>query len=226
LDVRNNVEHSSPKLNELLLKFASLGDNCEFGLVQRSAEAEPLDLLRFAGFHIPVEHLIAALAARFEGLGEPEAIKPYLDGADGRREWLVKESAYDLMYHTFPNGGLDRCCCAQPERSQAAEVLAGEDAADLACGEKIWVWRSGLISDPAQVYPLHHQLRRFGPNRLLWVVEANAEHPAKGCVERFAPYIAATEICKESWYLLCRNACDCFPCHSRALTNLSHGFRG
>ncbi|HET8637758.1 MAG TPA: hypothetical protein VFL96_12995 [Acidobacteriaceae bacterium] len=87
--------------------------------------------------------------------------------------------------------------------------------ADVACGEKIWVWRSGLISDPAQVYPLHRKLRTFGPNRLLWVVEADAEHSAgkvewldtgfmKGYVERFAPYVAATEIAVESWHLMCR----------------------
>ncbi|HET8637759.1 MAG TPA: hypothetical protein VFL96_13000 [Acidobacteriaceae bacterium] len=67
-----------------------------------------MDRLRFAGFHIPVEHrlerLINALAARFDGLGEPGTIAPYLDGEDGRREWLVKESAYDLMYHTFQMG--------------------------------------------------------------------------------------------------------------------------
>src|SRR5690242_4928537 len=41
-------------LGQLLRKFESLGDNCEFGLVQRKAGIEPVYLLRFAGFEIPV----------------------------------------------------------------------------------------------------------------------------------------------------------------------------
>ena len=44
-----------PPLNEMLLEFESLGDNCEFGLVQRHFGAEPISLLRFAGFEILIE---------------------------------------------------------------------------------------------------------------------------------------------------------------------------
>ena len=39
-----------PPLNELLLQFEPIGDNCEFGLMQQYFGAEPLSLLRFAGF--------------------------------------------------------------------------------------------------------------------------------------------------------------------------------
>ncbi len=34
-------------LQDLMLQFESLGQNCEFGLVQRRAGADPLGLLRF-----------------------------------------------------------------------------------------------------------------------------------------------------------------------------------
>ncbi len=66
-------------LQDLMLRFAALGDNCEFGLVQRQAGAEPLGLLRFAGFHIPAERrlgrLIEALDREFEGVGRPETVR-------------------------------------------------------------------------------------------------------------------------------------------------------
>ena len=46
---------------ELVLHFESIGDNCELGLVQRRAGAEPLGLLRFAG--APLRSFLRALAA-------------------------------------------------------------------------------------------------------------------------------------------------------------------
>jgi hypothetical protein len=50
----------------------SLGDNCEFGLVQRRGGAEPLGLLRFASIFLPIEirleKLAAVLERKFEGL--------------------------------------------------------------------------------------------------------------------------------------------------------------
>lgn len=51
---------------EILGQFESLGDNCEFGLVQRIGGIEPLGLLRFAGFHIPVEYRLNRLLDALE----------------------------------------------------------------------------------------------------------------------------------------------------------------
>jgi hypothetical protein len=58
---------------ELVIQFESLGDNCELGLVQRMAGAEPLGLLRFAG--VPLRHLIRAMEARFEGMADTANIR-------------------------------------------------------------------------------------------------------------------------------------------------------
>src|SRR5690348_3255112 len=71
-------------LNRLMLAFESLGDNCEFGLVQRQAGAEPLGLLRFTGIFLPIEvrlqKLVAALEHRFEGLAAPTSLMIYPEG--------------------------------------------------------------------------------------------------------------------------------------------------
>jgi len=50
---------------ELMYRFESLGDNCEFGLVQRRCGAEPLGLFRFAS--IGTEQVARALEAGLEG---------------------------------------------------------------------------------------------------------------------------------------------------------------
>jgi hypothetical protein len=208
-------------LNKLLLRFEALGDNCEFGLVQRKAGAEPLGLLRFAGFHIPTERritrLIDALARRFEGLGAIDTVRIEAVGEAGRREFLVFEDAWDLMYHSFQLEG-----DVQPEtlRRQEAHKLAflrRKLIADLEAAEKTLVWKSNHRLAEADVTALLDALHAFGPNRLLWVEAADTGHaPAtleprgdymvKGYVDRFAPYDRATDISYQSWFDLCGEA--------------------
>jgi hypothetical protein len=206
-------------LDTLMLSFESLGDNCEFGLVQRQAGAEPLGLLRFAGIFVPIEvrlqKLVRALERRFEGLAAPASLTVYPDGKD--REFLVRESVYDLMYHTGISEGQIVPDTLRQREIQRLEFLRRKLLDDLRCGSKIWVWRSEATSTIEHVWPLLLALRAFGPNTLLWVVEGDAEHPSgmaewlapdliKGYVERFAPYDDATNIRSASWFRMCRNA--------------------
>ena len=204
-----------------MLAFEALGDNCEFGLVQRQAGAEPLGLLRFAGFFVPVEdrlqRLLRALDCGFEGLGRVETVRVEAAGAEGRREYLVHDSAFELLYHTFQaEGRID------PETLRALEAkklgfLRRKFFNDLATGEKILVWKSNLSQAEDEIDQLAERLRRFGPNTLLWVAAADADHAAgtaeigragllKGYVERFAPYDDATDIAYDSWFAMCEKA--------------------
>ncbi len=208
-------------LQDLMLRFEALGDNCEFGLVQRQAGAEPLGLLRFAGFHIPAERrlgrLIEALDREFEGVGRPETVRVEAAGEAGRREYLMWDDAYDLMYHSFqPEGSVD----PEPLRLQEAKKLGSlrrKFFEDLEDGAKLLVWKSNLPHDEADIARLVERLRRRGPNTLLWVAAADAAHPPgtaerrgegliKGYVERFAPYSQATDISYPSWFALCEAA--------------------
>jgi hypothetical protein len=210
-----------PPLDKLMLRFEALGDNCELGLVQRRAGAEPLGLLRFAGFFIPLEirlaRLLKALECRFEGLGRPDTVRVEAAGAEGRREYLIKESAFDLMYHSFQaEGSIDPGRLRDME-AKKLEFLRRKFLSDLADAEKILVWKANAPPPEADIDRLVAALRRFGPNILLWVVEADAEHPAgtveakgtgllKGYVDRFAPYASATDISYESWFAMCAEA--------------------
>jgi hypothetical protein len=208
-------------LDKLMLRFEALGDNCELGLVQRRAGAEPLGLLRFAGFFIPLEirlaRLLKALECRFEGLGRPDTVRVEAAGADGRREYLIKESAFDLMYHSFQaEGSIDPGKLRDME-AKKLEFLRRKFLSDLADADKLLVWKSNAPPPEVDIDRLVEALRRFGPNVLLWVAEADAEHPAgtvetkgtgllKGYVDRFAPYANATDISYESWFAMCAEA--------------------
>ena len=84
--------HRAPgkPIEELMLAFESLGDNCEFGLVQRDGGAEPLGLLRFAGMSLG--NLVAALEAKLDGLGTIDTVTVYPAGEPGHRELMVHET--------------------------------------------------------------------------------------------------------------------------------------
>ncbi len=208
-------------LEKLLMHFECLGDNCEFGLVQRQAGAEPLGLLRFASPCVPIEVRLQtvadALERRFSGLGSLETVHLRLEGDPQRREYLVHESAYQLLHHTFMHEGE-----VDPEdfrRKEARRLIFLRDKlmADLAAGEKLWVWKSNIPLSFGDVRRLLDVLRRFGSNTLLWVDVADPQHPPgtverieidllKGCVDRFAPYDDASNISFESWYAVSRAA--------------------
>jgi hypothetical protein len=210
---------ASKPIDELMLAFESLGDNCEFGLVQRHGRVEPLGLLRFAGIFLPteirLEKLVAALECRFEGLGAPETIRLELAGKPGRQEYMVHESAYDLRYHSGvgeSDGGPEEL---RERETKRLAFLRRKLLDDLRSGSKIWVWKSPSTSRVEQIQPLLRVLRASGRNILLWVVEADQDHPAgtaerldkdliKGYVERFAPYDNATDIRPVPWFEVCQ----------------------
>jgi hypothetical protein len=211
----------SESLRDVMMRFQSLGDNCEFGLLQRRAGAEPLDFLRFAGFYVAAEELlqqtIGALTTGFAGIGDPESIVCELHGEPPRREYMVRDVHWSLMYHSgYHEGEID----PDTLRSQQALALGfrcREILADMKAAERVFVWKSNVQSSELDVRELVSCLRGYGPNLLLWVNLEDADHPAglveyaggsllKGYVRSFAPYAAAEEIEFESWYAMCRNA--------------------
>ncbi len=208
-------------IDELMLSFDSLGDNCEFGLVQRHAGVEPLGLLRFNGFHVPpqfrLEKLVAALRNRFDGLGAPGTVTVFPDGLPGRRELIVRESVYDFWYHTgIAEGDIEPHIQSSHETTRLG-FLRRKLFEDLASGDKIWVWKSQATTHRHQLSPLLQVLRRLGPNTMLWAVEADRQHPPgsvellepdfiKGYIERFAPYAAVSNIHFASWFEVCCGA--------------------
>ncbi len=200
-------------LGDLMLRFESLGQNCEFGLVQRQCGAESLGLLRFSSTPLPL--LLDALAARFEGMGRPEAIEIELS-ANGR-EYMVRDRRFGFLYHAWVLAG-----------AMAPEAIAKREAArvpfllrklieDLEAAEKIFVFK-GMDAMPAeQVYPLAAAIRRYGANTLLFVTIADAEHQAGtvrveapgflvGYVDRFAPSEEAKDVLLDQWVAVCRRA--------------------
>ena len=155
----------------LVEQFQSLGENCEFGLLQRQFGAEPLGLLRF-GTTLP-RPLVRALAERFEGVGDP-----------GQTEIRVVEGEYRArdMRYLFDGHTRIRSDEASPEQvhrkqSQRLGFLARMLIDQLETQSRIFVHANPDCTEP-QMAALYRGVSGYGPNFLLCVRLAEPGHPA------------------------------------------------
>jgi hypothetical protein len=200
-------------LDRLMLGFESLGENCEFGLVQRRCGAEPLGLLRFAS--APLPKLLAALNARFEGLGASGNIEVEL--SSNGREYMIRDRAYDFYYHAWVLAGAKTPGEIHDREVRRVPFLVNKLIDDLSAGEKIFVYHGMKPLTLAHARALTRAIRRYGAATLLWVELADASHPngtvlwrdaglMQGFIDRFAPGDDAHDFATDSWVQLCRQA--------------------
>ncbi|HEX2941396.1 MAG TPA: hypothetical protein VHO91_10135 [Rhodopila sp.] len=96
---------------------------------------------------------------------------------------MIEESLYSLHFHSGVREGEIAPDEIPRRKSRRLTFLRRKLLDDLRSGEKIWVWKSRPTTHLAQLEPLLETLRSLGPNRLLWVVEAEGAH-LPGTAER------------------------------------------
>ena len=200
----------------LMLRFENIGDNCEFGLVQRHYRADPVGLLRFAGLETP-RRLIRFLDDNFGQFGEPGSLGVTIIGGE---YWII-DRTYNISYHTFRYQHEVAAEEVIRENEIKARYLKRKFVEDLEDGEKILVYKRVVTQDLHEVIALHAALNRFGKvNKLLWVTQAGEGH-APGDVEWVGDrllkgYVGTISLTNahhfdpEAWLLLCRNALAVF----------------
>jgi hypothetical protein len=197
---------------ELLTRLESLGDNCEFGLVQRHFGAEPLGLFRWAG--ISPDYLALALSSRLEGFGELQNTQIELFNGS---EYFLKDKRGWFEMHTFIREGQVPYQRMFEQQLRRLQFLSRKLIEDLTEARKIFLYkrRDGEVSD-ADIAAIHAAIRGYGAVTLLIVRLADAEHPDGSVVVRsdglLLGYLARVsinavreEIAYESWYRLCLN---------------------
>ena len=117
---------------DLVLQFESLGDNCEFGLVQRRVGAEPLGLFRFAG--APLRHVLRAMGAHFDGMAEPEHVRVQPENG----EYMIKLAKYDFIYHADVKIGEADPAALHHQHCRTVRFLVDKFIADLKIPKKSW----------------------------------------------------------------------------------------
>ncbi len=197
-----------PPNDVLAMEFTSLGDDCEFGLVQRALGAEPLGLLRFSASDL--FNVARGIETNWEGLGERLSVAV----EDG--EWMTRELGYDLRWHTFMAPDKITADALLAKEKRKTEFLRRRLMAEIAGAERIFVVKSR--DNPASMENVARLLRllnRDAPNWILWVtadgipghVELVAPRLLRGHVTRFAlPGPAINNYVFADWLSVLRRA--------------------
>ena len=196
---------------DLVLRFESLGDNCELGLVQRRAGVEPLGLLRFAG--APLRNLVRGLDARFAHIADPAHVRVYPENG----EYMVKLTKYDFTYHAHVDVGRMDPETLHRQQCRTIGFLAKKLMDDLETPAKILVFRQNEKLLASDLVDLRIALSAYGPNIILWVQEALPGHPPGsvevaddrmmvGYVRRLAERETVPDLDFKSWMQMLRRA--------------------
>jgi len=202
---------------DLMARFESLGENCEFGLVQRLCGAEPLGLLRFSSSPLP--KLLNALNSQFDGMGRLENIEVQV--SSNGKEFMIQDLRFGFHYHAWVLVGEQPPESIMKRECRRVPFLIQKLREDLASGEKIFVYHGMSPLSLEDVLQLRHAIQTYGDGTLLWVELADSDHPPgcvewiargilKGYVERFAPGENVHDITLDSWVTVCRAAYGMF----------------
>ena len=197
---------------ELMAQFESLGDNCEFGVVQRCCGAEPLGLFRFSSSLI--ENMIEVVTSGVDRLYTGDDMEIYVEHS--LNEYcLVSRHYRDFRSHSqIDADSMSQDAFATKEAKRLA-YLKERFAADLGSGQKIFV-RKGLESLQT-MQRLRAALREHGDNWLLWVVVASGDHQPgtidvlqqgllRGYVGAFKDFGNEQPVDLVNWVKVCRQA--------------------
>jgi hypothetical protein len=178
----------------MLMQVQSLGENCELGFVQREAGAEPLGLLRWGSTPLPM--LLAALEARFSGLGHPENVTLEVDGAS---EFQVLDRRFGFRNHSFAfeNAGAKREDILKRETVRLP-FLARLLIDDLEKANKLFCFHDAGVSGIERIKLLEAALGSYGENWLLWICRAErpeqvgtaeqiGDRLIRGYIDKFQP---------------------------------------
>jgi len=197
--------------------FESLGDNCEFGFVQRANGYEDGGLFRWS--ISPLDSLIHCFDTDFRDL--------YLfDNLEPSAPDMVRDVATGLMFHTrmhsvdgrFVLGDTARREIYADEMSKIDHLLSRFRRRTREPGTICVYKRNSGVTD-SEAQRLQQSINKLGPSMLL--VVRSTDDPARwstveqsnsgflvGFVDAFAPYFAADQISFRIWNLVLQKAYD------------------
>jgi tetratricopeptide (TPR) repeat protein len=198
-------EHVS-SLNALFKRFESLGDTCEFGIVQRMFQVEHVSLLRWA--QTSPSNLIEALNRQFEGVGDPE----HTIVAVNDDEYVTQDRRYYMFSHTFTPPASEPIELFAPEQCRRMQWLRRRLLDGLRAAARVFVYKCDDGLSDAEVQGLRAALLRYSPDITLLCVRLQESGHASGTVERidrnlFVGYLdrfSTVNISVSAWISLCR----------------------
>lgn len=197
-----------------LLRFESLGDNCEFGFVQRSLGLDPGGLLRWA-ISNPAS-LVSALQDNFREVYLWENLTPsYRD--------MVYDSRYGLYFHTKMYSENNIFIEPEDVRRKIYEDEVGKVKylvekliKNISYSYTICVYEVNDHIPAVSRERIAAEIKRLGESSLLFVEEGNPVQVGtidrldnkvyRGYIDQFAPYEEAARVSIHAWEKLITSA--------------------
>ena len=203
-----DLESENIGIRELVLNFESLGDTCEFGMVQRRFGAEPVGLLRWV--NTSPHKLVQALEEEFIGVGEPSQTSVYVYSS----EYWVRDNRYNMYGHTFTNASSIEMEVFNGRQCKRMSFLRRKLIQDLVDGDKIFVYclREGLSYDQATA--IGAGIKRYNKDgRLLCVFLEEPENRSgtvrmddRGFLVGYIDHFSVMDINVDAWVAICKSA--------------------
>ena len=202
------VEADREAMRALFMRFESLGDTCEFGIVQRRFGAEPISLLRWSS--IQPADLMRALDTDMDGVGDAE--HTIVEVSHG--EYVTRDKRYHMFSHTFTPETAEPLAKFTAQHLRRMKFLRKKLLEDLGSGEKLLVYKTINGVSDEQARGIFQSVRRFGGGcALLCVRLEDAAHPSGTLTEveegLFIGYIdrfSTVDINVDAWVKLCEAA--------------------
>ena len=165
-------------------RFESLGENCEFGFIQRSHGREPLSLFRWGG--MPREKMITLFEQKFHQFASPESSilklkKPTLTSEGDDMEYFFHDTTYEFGAHTHIHRASEEFIKSEAEILEKIRphflMLARKLQEDLEDAEKIFLYKSDVILSIDECVQLHEAMCTLGNNKLLIIMNAEPHSP-------------------------------------------------
>jgi acyl carrier protein len=173
--------------------YESLGESCEFGILQQYEGVMQPHLLRFASFighpSQRLSKLIAGLADDFARLAEPGLLEislPEQEWDNAEKEYRILNTHYGLQIHTgflVSAMSLNDAKRRMQDFPDSLTFLRKRLLHRLQTGGKRWLWKSAVLSEVDEIGALFAVLQKHGPNGLLWVTLGDAANPPPAVVK-------------------------------------------
>ena len=207
---------------DLVLRFESIGENCELGFVQRHFGAEPLGVFRWAG--ISYGALIDALGSRLEGIGDPQQTDLLIN--PNNNEYYTQDRRYGMSMHTFILQGGASSNSVKNKMCRRLVYLREKLIEDFADPSKIFVFNSASPLTDEDLMRLRRALDAYGATPLLHV--APHPHMPPGAVAPASERVWRASLGRtgydgrvwnvefESWEKICALAAELCGAHAEA----------
>jgi hypothetical protein len=170
-------------LRDLVLRFESVGSNCEFGCVQRYARAEPIGLFRWTA--TTLASITKAIDIGLSGIGDAAHTELVTGG-----HYRALDSTFGFGMPTFLGGDQGDVRDLLVEQCERMRFLRIQVLADLKAARRIFVHKTATPPHHDDIISLHAAMRRHGTATLLHVRPGDMDHP-NGTVSALAPGLLA-----------------------------------